>query len=378
MPTNIKLIYIAVLVTLFSMRNCVEKIEIDSDDTNYKSIINDLNNSFIDNEDINEDDNKLDDPFNEDSENFKIYQNEIKDPDPEIFKDNMIVVDKSNKNEISDETKNKDTEYQNIKTEPYATPTNTIKTNEQNVIGTNALSPVNVKQIDEITSGSYVISILTHVLLALNGLYLLFYGFRIFRLSIIILGFLVGYYTILILIAHTSYYKPSNMIHEVGILFISLGIGFLILMLTFMFENANYLVLSSSVGLLTSVFYAQFFLNFSVQSDKFYMLTIYAIVSLIIIIASKLYLKPTIIFICAFIGSISLSVNVGIITGDFKSFENREKLSPNSYEDFCYYCLAAFVLFIAGISFQFFLRYQIIKDFSNRKLEELRGVSFLN
>lgn len=223
----------------------------------------------------------------------------------------------------------------------------------------------------------YLISAFTHIILALNGLFLLLYGFRNFRASMIMLGFQVAYYIIIIIIAHTPYFRPNKLSHEMGMLLISLSFGFLFMILTFLFESVNYFVFGSAVGVLVSIFYAQFFLDFSSDGDKYTMLGIYLIIAAVAIVAGKLHMRYALIASCSLIGSISLTINVGILTGDFVAFEDREKLSPDAYDDFVNYSIATSLMFVSGVLVQHFLRQRMIYNFSNRKLEEIRGVSFL-
>lgn len=330
----------------------------------------DLNNSQqknknidIKNDNTKKNNNRIEDRYNQNI--FSSEENTIDSPLSTATQDDELTINNESCKVEKDINKNpKTSENKDLLKNDINT-----KNEEVNEIKTSSLLSVNDGY------NRYLISSLTHALLALNGLYILFFGFRFFRLSMIVLGFFVSYYSLIIFISHTSFFKPENEIHEVCILLISIIFGFIFSLLTFTFETANYIVFGSAAGFLSSIFYAQFFLDFSTPSDKFIMFGIYLIISIITVFASIFYLHETLIVIYALVGSIAMTINIGIITNAFVSFENRDKLHPESYDDFINYLVATTVLLIAGIIMQFFIRQKIINNLKNRKLEEIRGIA---
>lgn len=231
---------------------------------------------------------------------------------------------------------------------------------------------------DNYSTPKSILIYVMHTFLALNGLYILFYGFRTFRMSMIIFGFYMAYYIMVILVAHTSFYNANSIAHKVGLLIASLGFGFLLGVLTYSFESVNYFVFGSTVGIFTSVFYAQFYLDFSSEKDKFITLGIYLVIAALTIVAGHIYIQQTIIASCALIGAIAITLNFGVLIHDFLPFDEGNRLKPGSYDDFINYSIATTVLFAVGVLVQHFLRETIIQNFTSRKLGEIRGVSFLD
>lgn len=77
---------------------------------------------------------------------------------------------------------------------------------------------------------------------------------------------------------------------------------------------------------MVSWFYCSFFVDFSNKNDLLVLLSIFSIVSIIFIIASYIWIDYSIIVGSSLVGSLVVPINVGVLVGDFPSFENREKL----------------------------------------------------
>ena len=56
------------------------------------------------------------------------------------------------------------------------------------------------------------------------------------------------------------------------------------------------------------------------------MISIFAMTSLVFIFVSYIWIDYSIIVGSALIGSLVVPINIGVLVGDFPSFENREKL----------------------------------------------------
>lgn len=77
---------------------------------------------------------------------------------------------------------------------------------------------------------------------------------------------------------------------------------------------------------MVSWFYCSFFVDFSDKDDLIVLLGIFAVVSILFIIASYIWIDYSIIVGSALVGSLVVPINVGVLVGDFPSFENRNKL----------------------------------------------------
>ena len=77
-----------------------------------------------------------------------------------------------------------------------------------------------------------------------------------FRLLMIILGFYVSYYLLLLSLTEFEIYKSDLVSHQVGLFFGSLFLGLIISMTCYMFDKINFLVFGVSIGCSLSVFVA--------------------------------------------------------------------------------------------------------------------------
>lgn len=77
---------------------------------------------------------------------------------------------------------------------------------------------------------------------------------------------------------------------------------------------------------MVSWFYCSFFVDFSNKDDLIILLSIFMVISLLFIIASYIWIDYSIIVGSSLVGSLVVPINVGVLIGDFPSFENRDKL----------------------------------------------------
>lgn len=224
----------------------------------------------------------------------------------------------------------------------------------------------------------YVLAAIAHLMLVMNGVFLLFKSLKNFMMSLAILSFDLAYYLILMLVAHSPYLKPNNLTHEIGLLVISLSFGFLFLLLTFIFEGVEYLIAGSAIGMVVSIYYAQFFLDLSNEDDKFNILGVYLFVSGLVIVAGKIYTRHAFVITCTIIGSLTVTMNLGILRGDLISFEDRDKMPLNSFFYFVVYTIIAIVLFVSGIYVQLSLWKKELRNISETSPEQPSSESFEN
>ena len=212
-------------------------------------------------------------------------------------------------------------------------------------------------------------------LLLISALFITFFGLRVFRLLMMILGFYVCYYSLLIILTETGIYHCDKILHEVLLLIISLMSALAISFLAFYFEKLNFLIFSFSFGTILSMFYLQFFVDNSVDDSLEEFTCLYLISIATTTIFGFLYFDKILIFGSAFIGSIVVCVNFGLIIDDFDSFEERQRIPLHHTVKFGIYCLCVCALFLLGVGFQMYLRNRIIKRFEAEKAKDIRSIT---
>ena len=223
-----------------------------------------------------------------------------------------------------------------------------------------------------------IIAIMMYGFLIVTGLYVTYFGFRIFRLLMVILGFYVSYYTILFCLTEYELYDSKNVGHQLGLFFGCIILGFIIAIVCYLMEKVNFVIFGISIGTVITLFYAQFFINFSEFENRKYLLLVLLVTSLTFITYGFFMLDQSIIWGSALVGSVITVINFGVIVGHIDSFENREVLPDNSLNEFITYITSAIVLFVIGICSQYYLRKRIISRFSDKTIEDLEDGSFVN
>ena len=213
-----------------------------------------------------------------------------------------------------------------------------------------------------------IVAFCVYVILALSGLYVAFFGFRVFRLLMVIVGFYVSYYLILFILTEFQLYNSNSILHQVILFISSVFLGFFIAITCYMLEKINFIIFGTAIGSVVSLFYVQFFVDFSEFDDKIALLIVYLVASFLFILSSFFIFDQTIIWGSALVGSIIFTINVGVIFGDFKSFEEREVLPKDAWSDFINYIIATLIIFLFGMITQYFIRSRIVKKFNNSRM----------
>jgi hypothetical protein len=232
----------------------------------------------------------------------------------------------------------------------------------------------NGHQIPDLNIMGYFI----HSLLIATSIYLIFWGFRVFRLMMTILGFHVSYYLVLFVCSEKDIKIGDNLGRQIAVLAICVIIGFIFAILCYMLDRINFLLFGLAIATVVSLFAAQFFIDFNDDTEVKILLGIFLVSTVVFSILSFLILDHFMIWGSAAVGAAVTVINFGVIIKDFTSFENRQHDFKNDYKDFMIYLLAAGLLLITGIITQYYLRSRIIKRLEDSQLEEIRGTSFLN
>ncbi len=217
-----------------------------------------------------------------------------------------------------------------------------------------------------------IISDMIHVFLAITGIYVTFFGFRIARLLMTILGFYVSYYTILFVLTEMKAYDIDNIGHQLGLFFGCIILGFFFSIMCYLFEKVNFFIFGAAVGCMISLLAAQFFIDFRFKQDRIVFITINVVTFVAFTVISYILSSHAMIWGSVFIGAIIFPLNIGVLLDDFKSFEVREKLPSDRYSDFIKYVIIGSILIFFGVLSQYYLRNRIVKGFKNNELENIR------
>lgn len=221
---------------------------------------------------------------------------------------------------------------------------------------------------------SYVINIF----LIITGIYITFFGFQLFRVLMSILGFYVSYYLILFFLTELDLYNSKLVEHQLGLFFACIVLGFFIAILCYTIHQINFLIFGVSIGSMIALMCAQFFIDFKSDEDRIFLLVIYLVSSLVFSFVAFLIIHDAVILGSSFVGSIVAPINFGVIMQDFKSFEDREKLPKDCWEDFIKYLIIFGIMFTLGVLTQYYFKVKIVKNFENSEIEEMGRTSNLN
>lgn len=222
-----------------------------------------------------------------------------------------------------------------------------------------------------------IISVMMYSFLVFTGIYMTIFGFRIFRLSMIILGFYVGYYMIIFILTETLVYEPNNVGHQLCLFFSCITIGFIISVACFKYKKINSIVFGTALGSVITLFYAQFFINFGDDGSNPHLLLFYFASCTICSLVVFFVLDQTIIIGSVFAGASIAVINIGVIFNGLMSFEDREPLPHRSFDLFKSYILIIGLFFVLGVCSQFYLRSLVISRFNEKNTDDIPNASLV-
>ena len=224
-----------------------------------------------------------------------------------------------------------------------------------------------------------IIEYMIYVILIVCGLYVTFVGFRAFRLTMMVNGFFFSYYIILFLVSDAGIYKGDNVGHQLGVFFGCLVLGFMISIICYVLDRANFFIFGCTVSIMICLYVAEFLVNLKDESTQISILFfgIFFICTLFFSSIAFFFLDHFIIFGCALIGGIVIPINFGILFFGLIPFENRSKGDAVEAKHFSYYLLATGLLFISGLGSQYYVRQNLIKKWTEEGDEENPRATFL-
>lgn len=233
-------------------------------------------------------------------------------------------------------------------------------------------------QVQEKSTIKKILSSVIHVVQAIAGIYICLFGFRVFRLLMIILGFFTSYYLILLFLTEYEIFDKNSVGPQLALFIISIILGFVISVLSYMFDKVNFVIFGLSVGCMFGLFYAQFFVDFADIQDRITLFTIVLASSGLVIVAAYFMLDMTVIVGSAFIGSIITPISIGILLDYFESFEERTRKEGDFVRQLYAFLVASGLMFLTGIPAQIQLRTRILTKFEDESLEETKSQTLVN
>lgn len=223
-----------------------------------------------------------------------------------------------------------------------------------------------------------ILEYIIYISLSLSGLYVCFVGFKTFRLTMVILGFYVAYYVILFLLTEAEKYRGDNVGHQLGLFFGSLVLGFILSVLCYIFDRANFVIFGTAVSCMVGLVMVQLMIDIRVADDAALFFIVLVACAVVFSIVAFFVLDHFIIWGFGFVGGVIAPVNILIMLQFMTPFENRAQgQKPDS--QVLIQALAAIALLTgAGITCQYFLRRRLIKKWTDDGEEENPRSTFLD
>lgn len=205
-----------------------------------------------------------------------------------------------------------------------------------------------------------VISNFEYMILVMSGVYMTFWGLRIFKLLMVILGFCTSYYIILFILIDLAIYEPLNPVHQLSLLFGCVSIGFMVAVFCYIFDEYSYIIFGLASGTILALLYAQFFVNLQHPEHQKRIMVIYVIFCSIFSLAVFFVLDITIIVGSSLIGSVISVINVGFMLRILKPFGEKRSYDGLKWQNFENYLIVIFFLTVSGILSQYYIRRKLI------------------
>jgi len=266
-------------------------------------------------------------------------------------------------------------------TVPTLQPIDAVKNNiKMNILKRQGEYSKNSEDVDHpsVLTPDRIIGVMMYGFLVITGAYVALFGFRIFRLLMVVLGFYVSYYLILFFLTEFKLFDAKNVGHQLGLFFGCIILGFIIAIACYLLEKVNFVIFGTAIGTVIALFYAQFFVNFGNVESRKELLYVYIGSSSVFSAGAFFFLDQALIWGSALIGSIITTINLGVITNQIDSFEERETFPDDIMSELKYFLIFALVLFLVGVSSQYYLRKQIIREFNDKNIDEIQDASFVN
>ena len=214
-----------------------------------------------------------------------------------------------------------------------------------------------------------VISFVMYVFLICTGIYVALFGFRIFRLLMVILGFYISYYFLLFSAVILKIYNAYNVTHQLGLFFLTISCGFILSICCHLFKKINYIIFGIAISCGFSLFYAQFFVDFEIKEEVNHFMLFFSSIAILFSLISAFFIESMLIVGSAFIGSSITLINFGVVFSDFKSFEERLLLPDDNISDFWHYTIACVLFIFLGTGIQFYLQKRVKRNERNLELD---------
>lgn len=210
-----------------------------------------------------------------------------------------------------------------------------------------------------------IIEMIISLFFAVSGLYVCFYGFKTFRLTMVILGFYVSYHLLLFLAVEAEIFQEDNLGHQIGLFFLSLTLGFIISVLCYVLDKVNFLIFGAAVSCMLGLFTLEFALDIRIADDRHLLYLILGATFLVTSALAFFVLDHFIIWGFGFVGSVSVLVNLGVIFGKIVPFENRSPVDKPAGDLFKQFAIIGLLIWMSGVACQYWLRRRLIRKWQD-------------
>lgn len=255
---------------------------------------------------------------------------------------------------------------------------------ERTVKGVSAIQYRNLGKKEKIKSGdpdsnnvpssekstNKIVENVIYGLMVVMGAFITFFGFRLFRVLMLILGTMLVYQITLFVIVETRMFVASSATLQILIFSFSILMGLFISFSAYMIEKINFLILGFAAGSQISMLFGCFFVDFDSNQQFYLFWGILLLSSALVSFFAYWKIDHTAILMGSLIGAITVSINVGIITNKFPSIQMRKHLSNHRFTDFYHVLIMVSVLFTLGLCSQYFLRYRLIRTIEKQELDD--------
>lgn len=228
-----------------------------------------------------------------------------------------------------------------------------------------------------LSTSTKVVNSIIYSFFILVGLYVGLVGFKYFRMLMVVLGFYTCYFiTVCVLEVYGINAEERLGIH-LGVFFGSLFVGFLVSIVSYFMNRANFIIFGLAVSSTVCFFVGQFWVNFNNNQHKTIFFSCFVGLMVLIWIFAWFFMDHSVIIGSSIVSGLTVPLNVGFLLNHFSPFMHHSNIIKEKHIFIIYSCVSA-ALFILGLTFQYYLRHRIVKRIQDESVDVIRGTSFLN
>lgn len=214
-----------------------------------------------------------------------------------------------------------------------------------------------------------ILQFMMYGFLIVIGIYLVLFGFSMFRPLMVILSFYASYYSLLFTFVALELYNGALIGWQCTLFLGSLVLGLTLEILCKKYINTNYIVFGTSMSCAIVLIYVHFFVRFQAGSYDKSFFPIYIGLSFLFSLCSYFFLKRSIIVGTTFIGAVTLILNVGVVSLDISPFELKTDRKVDLLKIFQEYITIIFIVMAIGLCSQCILKNRTTNRFSKQDID---------